>query len=382
MRSGRQADRMRHPTAAVRPGGAAWLKRAWRWWVVLAAVAVLVGLPWLVARLPADAAAVAPTELAARITASAAHPYSGSVETRGAVLLPDILGAEEAVDLLGGTSRLRVWVAGPTSWRVDVLTRTGERDTYRDARGIRVWDSERRLVTRTRGEAILGLPGAADLLPPELARRLVGGAVPSELHPLAAARVAGRAVPGLRIIPSLDASTVDHIDIWADPNTGVALRVAVVAKSTQRTVLSSQFLEVSQSPVSAEAVTYSPGPDIERRRGQDDFVQSALRFSTILLPSELGGLPRRPESAGSVATYGDSFGVVAVLALPAGLLERALPSTIATSKRPWGGTARVVQTPLVNAMGVTVGSVSYVIAGPVTVAELDRLAAVLAGASG
>ena len=358
------------------------LKRGWRWWVVLTAVAVLIGLPWLVARLPAPTAAVAPAELAARITASAHHPYSGSVETRGAVLLPDIPGAEDSVGLLGGTSRLRAWVAGPTSWRVDVVTRTGEQDTYRDARGIRQWDSERRVITRTFGDAVVRLPRAADLLPPELARRLVGGAAPGELHPLAAARVAGRAVPGLRITPSLDASTVDHIDIWADPNTGVALRVAVVAKSTQRTVLSSQFLDVSLAPVSAEAVTFSPAPDIRRRRGQGDLVQSALRFSAIDLPAELGGLRRRAESAGSVATFGDGFGVVAVLALPAGLLERAIPSTIASSRRPWGGTARVVQTPLVNAIGLTVGPASYVIAGPVTVAELDRLAAVLAGAAG
>jgi len=375
---------MRHALAAREKGsgGVARVRRAWRWWVVLAAVAVLMALPSLFARLPADAAAVAPTELATRIGGSAALPYSGSVETSGALLLPDIPGAEEAADLLGSTSRLRAWVAGPTSWRVDVLTRTGEQDTYRDSAGITEWDSERRRVTRRSDDAILRLPRAADLLPPELARRLLGAAAPDELHRLPATRVAGRAVPGLRVVPRLEASTVDHIDIWADPDTGVALQVTVVAKSTQRTALSSQFLDVSLAPVSADAVTYSPGPHIERRRGQDDFVQSALRFSTIALPPDLGGLERRPESAGSMATYGDGFGVVAVLALPAGLVERALPSTIATSARPWGGTARVVQTPLVNAMGITVGPASYVIAGPVTVAELDRLAAVLAGASG
>lgn len=117
-------------------------------------------------------------------------------------------------------------------------------------------------------------------------------------------------------------------------------------------------------------------------RRQDDFVQGALRFSTNVLPVEIGGLLRGPASAGSVATYGDGFGLVAVLALPAGLLERTNPSTIAASKRPSGGVGRVVWTPLVNVMGITAGPTSYVIAGPATVAELAGLAAVLAGVSG
>ncbi len=358
------------------------LRRAWRWWVMLAAVAVLVSIPSLVQRLPIDAADVEPAELAARISASGGRPYSGSVEARGGVLLPDIPGAETAVELLGGTARLRAWVAGPDSWRVDQLTRTGEHDTYATGRGLLEWDSERRVVTRTRDDDdVVRLPRAVDLLPPALARRVLGAATAAELRPLEPTRVAGRAVPGVRVVPGLDVSTVDHIDIWADPDTGVALRVAVVAKSTRRTVLSSQFLDVSLAPVSTAAVTFAPGPGVERRRRQDDFVQGALRFPTDALPTEIGGLRRGPASAGSVATYGEGFGLVAVLALPAGLLERAIPSTIASSERPWGGIGRVVRTPLVNVMGITAGPTSYVIAGPVSVAELDRLAAVLAGAA-
>ena len=350
--------------------------------MVLGVIGVLVSLPWLVQQLPVSVAAISPTDLAVRIEGSAAQAYSGSIETRGGVLLPDIPGAQAAVDLLGGTSRLRAWVASPDSWRVDVLTRTGEQDTYRTARGVTQWDSERRLVTRMRDDAVLRLPRSADLLPPEMARRFLDGAAASELQPVAASRVAGRAVPGLRIVPSLAASTVDHIDIWADPDTGLALRVAVVAKSTRRTVLSSQFLEVSQGPVSDAAVTFVPAPDVERRRQDDDLVRGALRFPTNALPSELAGLPRRPESGGSLASYGDGFGIVTVLALPAGLLDRALPATIAASARPWGGTARVVETPLVNAMGITAGSSAFVLAGPVTVDELDRLAAFLVEADG
>ena len=66
--------------------------------------------------------------------------------------------------------------------------------------------------------------------------------------------------------------------------------------------------------------------------------------------------------------------MVGVLALPDQFVTdtlRALP----TSKRPWGHTAAVVQTPLVNGMIFAVDGTAYIVGGPVTVKELDRVAA-------
>ena len=356
------------------------LKRSWRWLVLLVAVGVLLSLPAVMRSLPAHADAVAPADLAARIGGSIDQPYSGSVETTGAIGLPDVPGAETPHCPTGG----HVAPAGVGGCADVVAGRShqphgGDR-TYRDATGLTVWDSERRRITRTDGDPDTRLPRPADLLPPELARRLVGGAAPGELQPLAAARVAGRSVPGVRIVPASPASTIGHIDIWADPDTGLALRVNVVARSTGKTALSSQFLDFSATPPTAAEVTYQRGPNIRTRRPTEDLVQQVLRFSLIPLPAEIGGLPRRSESVGSVGSYGTGYDVVALLALPAGLLERAIPSTIVATDRPWGGQARVVETALVNVMGFTAGAASYVLAGPVTVAELDRLAAVLAGA--
>ena len=63
-----------------------------------------------------------------------------------------------------------------------------------------------------------------------------------------------------------------------------------------------------------------------------------------------------------------------MLALPEQFVTdtlRALP----TSERPWGRTVALVRTPLVNGMIFAVDGTAYIVGGPVTLAELDRVAA-------
>jgi len=80
---------------------------------------------------------------------------------------------------------------------------------------------------------------------------------------------------------------------------------------------------------------------------------------------------------GAVATYGSGFDVIGVVAVPGFAINQAIPSTIPLVDRPWGGKARIVSTSLVNAMAFEVDGFAYVLAGPVTVDELDRVAAVV-----
>ncbi len=65
------------------------------------------------------------------------------------------------------------------------------------------------------------------------------------------------------------------------------------------------------------------------------------------------------------------------MGVPAFAIQQAFPNTIPLVDRPWGGQARVVSTALVNAMAINVDGIGYVVAGAVTVDELDRLAAIL-----
>ena len=134
------------------------VRRSWRWFVVLAGVACVAALPAVVGAFPARAREVPPAELATTILAST-HPYSGYLESSGHLGLPDV-GAPAA--LLSAQSKIRVWWLEPSAWRVDLLTNTGETDTYGDGTGTWTWDSESRRVRRVDGERVgvaLGGPG-------------------------------------------------------------------------------------------------------------------------------------------------------------------------------------------------------------------------------
>ncbi len=349
-------------------------RRWWRWLVVGGGVAALLALPAVVRAWPVDAQAVAPADLAARIAASATQPYSGTVTARGGLALPDLPGARDQADLFGSASRLRVWYRSPTAWRVDQLNRVGEIDTYASRGRISIWDSGRRLVRHIDDEPELRLPRAADLPPPELARRLLAGAAPGELQTLTPVRVANHAAPGVRIVPADPASTVATIDIWADADTGLALRVAVVPKGTDVPILETRFLEVSLSAPDADTVRLDPPAGVRQRsEGADDPVAEIGRRSQLRLPRQVAGLPRTSTQTTGAALYGHGFTQVLVVALPGTFGRGLLPAT----DRPWGGPARVLTTPLVNAMGFTAGGTTYVVAGAVTVEELDRIAAAI-----
>jgi hypothetical protein len=352
------------------------VRRSWRWFAVLAGVVALGAVPAVVGARPARARDVAPADLAAAVLHST-HPYSGYAEASGRLGLPELGDLDGPAALLSSQSKVRVWWLQHTAWRVDLLTNTGETDVYGDAGGTWTWDSEARRVRRLDGAAPVRLPTAADVLPPALAQRLLGAADPSELQAIGAARVAGRSVPGVRIAPASPASTIGHVDIWADPDTGVALRVSVVARTTSTSGFETQFLDVSLSSPSRDRVTFHRPNGVRAGRPQTDIVRQVASASPIGLPAELAGLQRGAGQSGAVGTYGSGFDVVGVVAVPGFAISQAIPSTIPLVDRPWGGKARVVSTSLVNAMAFETGGTAYVVAGAVTLEELDRVAAVL-----
>ena len=144
--------------------------------------------------------------------------------------------------LLTGTTRVRTWYAAPSRWRFDVVSdRRRARMCTRTPEGEFTWDYGANLLTRLVGTPPVRLPRAGDLLPPDLARRVLSAARDDPVSALPARRVAGRPAAGLRLTPADPATTIGHVDVWADPDTGLPVAVEVTARGADRPVLVSQL---------------------------------------------------------------------------------------------------------------------------------------------
>src|SRR6266700_3265131 len=201
--------------------------RPWRWLVLLGAVALLAALPAVVAALPVAAPPRSAADLLAKVSGSTATPYQGYAESRASLGLPDLPVVGRQTTLLGAITRIRAWVASPTLWRVDELTAIGERDLYQDESGTLEWDSGSNRVERTIGEPVVRCARAADLLPPR--------------------RVAGVDALGLRITPRSTSTTVGRVDLWADPSSGLPVRVELTARGGAGPIIVTSFLDLRQA---------------------------------------------------------------------------------------------------------------------------------------
>jgi hypothetical protein len=355
-------------------------RRRWRWLAVGAGVAVLVALPVVVRALPVSDAAVPAVALLNQVRASTTVPYEGYVEARGRIGLPDVPRAGRVVALLGETTRMRAYVAGPERWRVDELTPIGERDLYREPWGTWLWDSGERRATATTGEAAVRFARPADLLPPELGRRVAAAAEPGEVRRLPPRRVAGVEAVGLRITPRSPDTTVGRVDLWADPRSGLPVKVELTARGAARPILSSAFLDLRRRAPASDLLHFDPPADAEVQNDPTpDVARSIDTFSPFVLPDQLAGQPRRTQVARAASTYGRGFDLVAVLAFPAqfSFRTREFLDKVPAKAGPWG-TASVVSTPLLNGMVFERGEVAYALAGTVPQPVLERVATQLA----
>jgi hypothetical protein len=306
--------------------------------------------------------------------------YSGLAESRGNLGLPSLprLGALD--DLLSGTIRARVWYAGPDSYRVDRLTPIGEEDTVRDPSGSWAWSAERRTAQRVEGQPALRLPEPYDLLPPELARRLAAPATAAELHPLPARRIAGRSVAGLRIVPA-GTTTLGRVDIWADPRTGVALRVDVTGRGSSSPTVSSRFLDVRLGKPTTAVRPFEPPVDAQIDiDATPDLVATIDRFSPYQMPVRVADLRRSARVRGlqgGAATYGEGYAIVAVLPLQDRLAFSLLDRLALSPGQPVqipGAKAAALLTRLAGTLLAVGPYQSFLIAGTVPLPTLIQAA--------
>ena len=292
----------------------------WRWLVVAVGVAVLLTLPFVVAALPAHRSALSTNELLARIRASGNQPYQGFALGSGTAGLPSIPQLADVIALLDGQTQLRAYYRGPQSWRVDQIGIGTERDIYQLPDRVAIWDSGSgnrldfvHLLSR--------LPRGADLLPPDLARRLVAAVTvypkapgpasnspgptkapkatpaigtPATVAALPARRIAGHDADGVRLTPIDQRTLIGVIDIWADPTTGLPLQVEISGRGARTPFLVTRFLDLSFDAPSAAVVTPPGQPDATSVNASVDATLRALGFGS--LPTHLAGMARATDN--------------------------------------------------------------------------------------
>jgi hypothetical protein len=348
--------------------------------MVLAATVSLCALPAAIAALQSSEARASPSVLLDKVIASGAVEYEGYAESNARFQLPEVPRAERVLDLLGERVRMRVWWESPNAWRVDELSLIGEHDTYRDTAGLWVWDSERRAATRVGGIPTVRFPRASDLLPPELGRRLAAAARPNEVSSLPSRVVCGIGAAGIRLTPSTSETTVDHVDMWVDPGSGLPLSVEITPRMSDTPIITSTFLSLNLRPPDPEVIHFQPPANAEVNFTEAaDFAQAVDRYSPFVLPESIDSRPLLSSVAGAAGTYGDGFELIAVLALS----EHHSPfdddemTQVPTSVGPWG-TAHVVETPLLNGMTFEQDGITYVLGGTVPIDALEETAVLLA----
>ena len=294
-------------------------RESWRRWsLVAAAVAVLLVTPVVVAALPVRVEQVEPARLRELITGSTGQAYHGYAETAASLGVPELPNLGDVTSLLNGTTRIRAWYGSAERWRFDVLTAGGERDVYRTPDGEYIWDYAANLLTRFVGDPPLRLPRAGDLLPPELARRALLAAPGEPVAMLPPRRVAGVAAAGVRLRPADPDTAVASVDIWADPATGLPVRVELTALGASRPVLVSRFLDLTIGPPPAGVLTpaHPPGSGLAVVAAPD--LAAALgALGRGSMPARLAGRQAQDVPVASLRTAGlYGTGLSAFVALP------------------------------------------------------------------
>ncbi len=325
-------------------------------------------------------------------------PYQGYAISDGTAGLPSLPQLGDVAGLLNGATQLRIWYAGRDRWRVDQIDTGTEHDLYQTPEAQELWDFASNQLSLIVGEPPVRLPRGADLAPPDLARRLLSTGSPLVVQPsngtdtgtsvsrLPARRVAGIAAAGVRLTPTTADTTIAHVDIWADPISGLPLEVQLTSRGATGPVLQSRFLSVRLSAPAISVVT----PPV--RGGSTGFTVTSgtdalsafnsLRFGP--LPDSIAGQPRNPggsELAG-IGVYGTGFAQFVVVPVPRRTGFQAFDSATkagGTQVRLPGGDGVMVATASLTVFVMDSDRVrrNYLLAGMVSPALLTAAAAQL-----
>jgi hypothetical protein len=350
-----------------------------RWALVALGVLLVIAVPTVVRAWPAPDSDVGAAQLLELVNGAGDHPWSGYVETEGALDLPVADGLDDVGALLAGRTRLRAWWRSADDWRVDRLETAGETDLVHRHGTTTEWtyESGRARVSR---DPDIRLPRTADLVPPVLAERLLRDVDATDVGRVPARRVAGIAAPGLRVEPTAPQSSVDHVDLWADPESGVVLRLEVYGAGSDDPAFTTELRQFSAARPAAALTDFEPTGDAEVSFDDVlDIADAANQYAPLRPPRTVGGLAMSSASDGAVGVYG--VGITQLIAIPlrdreADPLREQLGAT-PDAQHVDAGTL-VAAGPLGVLLTGRVGDGGWLITGTVTAATLVEAAQDLA----
>ncbi|GEL98822.1 membrane protein [Cellulomonas terrae] len=252
-------------------------------WAVPVVAAVAVGMAFAAPPLFASAddaglPTISPEELAAQVASAEPSPLSGTVVYTARLGLPEIpfgaVGGADPINLLGGSSTMRVWSDGEQRSRVALLGPTSEYSVVQDGAEAWTYSSSDDAVVHyslsdadaARYEALAALAEAGELpvhadlpTPEEAGRQAVERAEESSTVTLdAQTEVAGRAAYQLVVTPTSDTTLVGRIVVAVDAETSTPLRVQVWSTSdTETPALEIGFTDVSFATPADSVLAFS-----------------------------------------------------------------------------------------------------------------------------
>jgi hypothetical protein len=298
---------------------------------------------------PAEDTRTDAAKLRDRIMRSADVAHQGYAESVGRLAVPDLPKLASVTALLSGTTQMRTWYVGRDRYRFAVMNTAGERDVFHEVDAEYLWDSSQNTLTQALSLNIR-LPRAGDLLPPDLARRILSAAPGDAVSTIDSKRVAGVSASGLRLTPADPDTTLGYIDMWADPGTGLPLRVELTAKGVSAPVLMAQFLEFDIGPPPDSALTYDAGPDVGFNTAELPDVASVMATGGLVRPpTRLAGRAQRSDFLAGipgVGVYGAGLSSFVMLQLPRDLANSAVDSAVKAGAQQTDNLVRLEIPPL------------------------------------
>ncbi|KQR54550.1 hypothetical protein ASF88_07180 [Leifsonia sp. Leaf336] len=318
----------------------------------------------------ADLPVKSPQDVLRLVASSDTKAFSGTVEQSSDLGLPSLpktgggsstdSSVANTLELLMGDHTAKVYVDGPTKVRVQVLDQLAERDAIRNGSDVWLYQSSDESVTHLTLPAHAAsteptpAPDATATTPQALAERFLAAVDPTTKVTLGAnTKVAGRDAYDLVLTPRTDATLVGSVAIAVDGQTGLPLRVQVLARGASSPAFEAGFTSFSPGAPDASVFSFTPP-----------------KGATVSEQSAKSG--ERPSGASHPKPTVTGTGWATIVSLPAGTVPaQALDDPLVGELTQAVDGGRALSTTLVS---VLVTADGRVLAGAVPVSALQSAA--------